>query len=156
MYNINFLPHRYKEKKLYSVRRVIILFSICFLFIDIIFSIVIYSNIKSMNEINKSIEAIKEHNKTQATNSRIELTKKLSILNSYRDLIQYTKNNGEISIIDITDKETIMEVRADGEYSYINLIKIIEEDKKFSVRHVSVIDAVNNKPRFRIVLYRTQ
>lgn len=154
MYNINFLPHWYKEKRLNRLKQIMGGLITGFVFLDIIISMVLLKNYESISAENKMAADLVISSKVQRPNLEILRSQKISALDSYREILQYIDKNTEIATFDMGEKEVVIEAKVKGKNNYINLIKSIEEDKCFKINHLSEIDVKENEIHFRIVLIR--
>jgi hypothetical protein len=154
MYNINFLPHWYKEKRLNRLKQIMWALITGFIFLDIIISMVLLKNYKSISVENKMIEDLVISSKVQRPNLEILRSQKTSALNFYWEISQYINNDTEIATFDIGEKEVVIEAKVKDKNNYINLIKSIEKDKCFKINHLSEIAVKENEIHFRFVIVR--
>lgn len=156
MYNINFVPHWYKEKRLSRSRKMLVLITIGLIFIDIVLSVIVFRSMKSISAANKKIDEIMTSNRVQISNSKIALNRRMIVLSSYKELLKYVSNDMQIINVDINDREVVMEAETSEKYNYTALFKCIEEDKKFTIKHISILEDKEDKTHFRIVLNKIQ
>ena len=154
MDNINFIPNWYKDKCLYKIKQIFRTACIVLLIINAFVLFMLRRDSGRLKEMRKQLEAKENKTKIEVSSKRPVPVADINIIETYSYVLKYFNENVKYRLLDITANDIVIEAEARSTESYINFLKSVEFNKKFTIKHLSIPETKEDKIEFKIVLVK--
>jgi hypothetical protein len=154
MYNINFIPGWYREKRIYrSDMRLKALSSILSIAIIALIVLLLY-RYEILKSVNRNISLKEKDSRNMLSTAAPAKILKLFAFENYISVSIYNDETVKFISLEVTEKDILIEGETLTERNYIDFIKSIERDNKFFIKHLSLPEIKGERLYFKIALGR--
>lgn len=152
MENMNFIPRWYLEGKDKQKSKYVKVLDCIVASIVIILIIIYFINVNRINNIDEQINKVKAINDNSKSSKYENTIKDVNTLNCFEDFINNMNDKIQYREVDINGKDISLEISVNSVKEYIEFVRFIESNKKYTIKSLSSLEQDGDKFKYRIVI----